>query len=65
MAVVHDVGHSEEEREAIGRTANDRPAGPGAEQMILLTVAAVAGMEAVLLAWTILECQVAWPSTRM
>jgi hypothetical protein len=38
MAVVHDAGHSEEERNAIGRMANDRRAGRGAEEMILLAV---------------------------
>ena len=51
MAVVHDVGHSEEERNAVGPMVNDRCAGAGAEQMILLTVTAVAGMELVLLGW--------------
>lgn len=55
MAVVQDLGHSEEERNAIGRMANGRRAGPGAEQMILLTVAAVAWMEVVPLAWLILN----------
>ena len=54
MAVVHDVGHSEEERDVIGRMSNDRRVGPGAEWMILLTVTAVAGMEFVLLAWLVL-----------
>jgi hypothetical protein len=34
--------------------ADGRRAGPGAEWMVLLTVAAVAGMEIVLLAWLIL-----------
>ena len=53
MAVVHDVGHSEEERNAIGRMVDDRSAGAGAEQMILLTITVVAGIEAVLLAWLI------------
>ena len=53
MAVVHHVGHSEEQRDVIGRMANDRREGPGAEWMILLTVTAVAGMEVVLLAWLI------------
>ena len=48
--MVHDVGHSEEERNAIGRMANDRRAGRGAGGMILLAVTAVAGMEVVLLA---------------
>lgn len=46
MAAVHDLGHSER-----GGTPS---ADPGAEQMILLTVTAVAGMEVVLLAWLIL-----------
>ena len=54
MAVVHDVGHSEEERNAVGPMVNDRRAGAGAEQMILLTVTAVAGMELVLLGWLVL-----------
>ncbi len=53
MAVVHDVAHSEKERNAVGPMVNDRRAGAGAEQMILLTVTAVAGMEVVLLAWLI------------
>jgi hypothetical protein len=53
MAVVHHVGHSEEQRDVIGRMANDRHEGPGAEWMILLTVTAVAGMEVELLAWLI------------
>ena len=53
MAVVHDVGHSEEQRDVIGRMANDRREAPGAEWMILLTVTAVAGMEVVLLAWLV------------
>ena len=53
MAVVHDVGRSEEERNAIGRMVNDRPAGAGAERMVLLTVAGITGMEVVLLAWLI------------
>ena len=54
MAVVHDVGHSEGERDVIRRMANDRREGPGAEWMILLTVTAVAGMELVLLGWLVL-----------
>ncbi len=49
MAVMHEVGHSEEGRDVIGRMANDRREGPGAEWMILLTVSAVTGMELVLL----------------
>ena len=53
MAVAHDVGRSEEERNAIGRMVNERRAGAGAERMILLTVTAVAGIEVVLLAWLI------------
>ncbi len=48
MAVVHDVGHFEEERNAIGRMANDRRAGRGAGGMVLLAVihAAVAKLNA-------------------
>ena len=53
MAVVHEVGHSEEDRNAVRRMVNDRRAGAGAEQMVLLTVTALAGMEVVLLAWLI------------
>ncbi len=53
MAVVHDVGHSEEARSAVGQMVNNRRAGASAEQLILLTVTAVAGMEVLLLAWLI------------
>ena len=54
MAVLHDVGHSKEERDVIGRMIIDRRVGHGAEWMILLTVTAVAGMELILLAWLVL-----------
>ena len=54
MAVVHDVGHSEEQRDVIDHIAEDRRGDRAAEWAILLTVAAVAGMEAALLAWLVL-----------
>ena len=53
MGVVHHVGHSEEERDAVGQTKADQRAGRAAERMFLLTVAAVAAAEAALLAWLI------------
>ena len=53
MAVVHDVGHSEEQRDVIDHIAEDRRGDRAAERMVLLTVAAVAAAEASLLAWLI------------
>ena len=53
MAVMHGTGRPAEERDAVGQAKADHRAGRAAERLVLLTVAAVAGMEAALLAWLI------------
>jgi hypothetical protein len=54
MAVMQASGRLAEARDFTDRISKDRRGDRAAEWTILLTVAAVAGMEAALLAWLVL-----------
>ena len=54
MAALQASGRLADGRDPTGHTTEDRRGDRAAEWAILLTVAAVAGMEAALLAWLVL-----------